>query len=134
MRLRLWCVTFGAGAWSLFIPVTARADVAPGPVEFSILGLFWGMVALFLGGVIYVILRLVRGDDRTNDSADEIRPPRFWQKPLFRKVFRAVCVVAFVGWLVTSCLMVLQPSPSRDRPSIEIPSEPQQVSPVSSAK
>jgi len=117
---------------ALALPATARADVAPGPVEFSILGFFWGMAALLLACVIYVVMRIVRGDDRTNDPVDEIRPPRFWQKPLFRKVFRAACVVAFVGWLFTSCLMMLQPSPSLERERMEIPFE--QVNPVSSMK
>ncbi len=126
-------VAFGSGAIASILPATAHADVAPGPVEFSMLGLFWAVVALVLASVIYVIGRLVRGKAQKNDSASELPPPRWWQTPPFRQAIRAACVVAFLGFVVTSCLMLRPNSRARNDDERERYIEQQRlVRPVSS--
>ncbi|HRI69152.1 MAG TPA: hypothetical protein PK156_33205 [Polyangium sp.] len=132
-RVQYRFVAVGGGAIASILPATARADVVPGPIEFSMLGFFWAVVAFVLAGVIYVIGRLVRSNAQKNDSASELQPPRWWQTPLFRKAIRAACVAAFLGFIVTSCLMLRPNSRARNDDERERYIEQQRlVRPVSS--
>jgi len=76
----------------------AYADVAPGPVEFSMFAFVWVMTTVVLGGVIYLIATRLFRKQSTAAPAGENSAPSLWKRPVFRRSIAVAGVIAFIGW------------------------------------
>jgi hypothetical protein len=102
------------GMMVMTIPATARADVAPGPVEFSMFAFMWAVTTLLLGGAIYLAVTRIRGDGRAIEHANEVPAPRVWKLALFRRSVAVAGAIAFVGWLAASSWLLQENRRARD--------------------
>lgn len=100
MPRRVYLLRWALGIASIALPSTARADIAPGPVEYSMLAFVWVLTTLVLGVAIYAVVRRIRGKDTGSESSAETPAPSIWKRALFRRSMAVAAVVAFVGWLV----------------------------------
>lgn len=98
----------------LGMPTTVYADVAPGPVEFSMFAFVWGMTTLVLGAAIYFIATRIRGRSPTPTNSAETPAPSVWKRPVFRRSLAVAAVVAFIGWFAFSSWMLQENRRQRD--------------------